>query len=595
MKRIRPILISLAVLSAAAAETFLSPCDIDLSNDRKNLHITAATANQILTFDLRTRKVMPGIPLPGQPTGLTLNAAGTTWYVTGGGHEGRVWQVQAGSITAEFKTGHTPTAPVLSPDGGTLYVCNQFDNDVSFIDTASGKTRARVPAIREPNAAGLTPDGKTLFVANLLPDGRADADYVAAKITAIDTLTQTTATIPLVNGAEGVRGIKVSPDGRFVFATHRIARYLVPTTQLERGWISTDAVSIIRVSDRKLIYTVLLDDIDQGFTNPWAIDFSNDGKTLIITSAGNHEISLIDYRAMMERVAGAASDTGGMESSNLSFLSGIRERIKLEGNGPRSIEVDGEFIYVANCYSDTLEVVRRQPDGKIKRGSFALGPAPAMTQERLGEIYFNDAALCFQNWLSCATCHPDARTDGLNWDLLNDGIGNPKNAKSMLLTHATPRAMWLGVRDDAETGVRAGLKHIQFSVRPDEDAQAIDAYLKSLTPVPSPYLVDGQLSAAAQRGKALFEGMSCASCHPAPLYTNLELIDVGTTKGQDTGKPVDVPSLIEAWRTAPYLHDGRAATIHDVLKSQDHAGILKNTQSLTDQERNDLAEYILSL
>ncbi|MEE9368357.1 MAG: c-type cytochrome [Pontiella sp.] len=151
------------------------------------------------------------------------------------------------------------------------------------------------------------------------------------------------------------------------------------------------------------------------------------------------------------------------------------------------------------------------------------------------------------------------------------------------------------MRADAETGVRAGLKHIQFSVRPEEDAQAIDDYLKSLTPVPSPYLVDGKLSESAQRGKELFEGLSCASCHPAPLYTNLKMVDVGTTKGQDKGKPVDVPSLIEAWRTAPYLHDGRAATIHDLLKSQNHAGILQDTKNLSESELNDLAEYILSL
>ena len=51
---------------------------------------------------------------------------------------------------------------------------------------------------------------------------------------------------------------------------------------------------------------------------------------------------------------------------------------------------------------------------------------------------------------------------------------------------------------------------------------AIDEYLKSLQPVPSPHLVDGQLSPAAVRGKELFfsERVGCANCHPAPLYTD---------------------------------------------------------------------------
>ena len=34
--------------------------------------------------------------------------------------------------------------------------------------------------------------------------------------------------------------------------------------------------------------------------------------------------------------------------------------------------------------------------------------------------------------------------------------------------------------------MRAGITHIQFAVRPEEDAVAIDEYLKTLQPVPSP-------------------------------------------------------------------------------------------------------------
>lgn len=577
---------------AAQGQTYLSPCDIALTPDNTVL-IAAHTGKQILTFDVPSQKIIGSIPLPGEPTGLAQG--GESLFVTGGGPNGRVWELRNGAIARELKTGHTPGSPVLSPDGKTLYVCNRFDNDVSFIDLQSGETRERIPVAREPVAADLTPDGKYLFVANLVPDGRADADYVASKISVIDTQTKEVSTIPLVNGAEGVRGLKVSPDGTQVYATHLMARYLVPTTQLERGWISTDALSVIRVADRSLQYTVLLDDVDQGFPNPWAIDFSNDGKTLVVSSAGNHEISLIDLPAMMQKVAGetaTAKHAAHLDAhNNLSFLTGIRKRIKLEGNGPRALVAAGELIFIANYFSDTLEVVRVSKDWNTRSGSFPLGPKLPVTPERQGEIFFNDAALCFQNWLSCATCHPDARTDAMNWDLLNDGMGNPKNVKSMLLAHETPRAMWLGVRADAETAVRAGIKHIQFTVRPEADAVAIDAYLKSLAPVPSPALVNGQLSPAAQRGQAIFSEVGCIRCHPAPLFTDLELYDLGTTKGQDAGKPVDTPSLIEAWRTAPYFHDGRAVTLREVISTFDHG----NTRALSEEQLDALAEYLRSL
>ena len=73
-------------------------------------------------------------------------------------------------------------------------------------------------------------------------------------------------------------------------------------------------------------------------------------------------------------------------------------------------------------------------------------------------------------------------------------------------------AMAEGVRMSAEEAVRSGMVNILFSHRPEEEAAAIDAYLKSLQPVPSPRLIDGRLSPAAERGRELFESdrVGCA-------------------------------------------------------------------------------------
>ena len=154
-------------------------------------------------------------------------------------------------------------------------------------------------------------------------------------------------------------------------------------------------------------------------------------------------------------------------------------------------------------------------------------------------MLFFDATICFQHWQSCGSCHPDARVDGLNWDLPNDGLGNPKNTRNLLhVFHGGP-AMSLGVRENAAAAVRAGITHILFAVRPEEDAQAMDAYLQSLQPVPSPYLVDGKLSPAAEHGKQLFfsKALNCAECHPAPYYCDKKSHSVGSLGKYD--KPND--------------------------------------------------------
>ena len=87
-------------------------------------------------------------------------------------------------------------------------------------------------------------------------------------------------------------------------------------------------------------------------------------------------------------------------------------------------------------------------------------------------------------------------------DLSGRGAANPW-AVSLLLAHQTPPSMWLGVRTNAEIAVRAGLRYILFTEQPDSVAQAIDDYLKSLRLVPSPRLVEGKLSARAERGEGV--------------------------------------------------------------------------------------------
>jgi mono/diheme cytochrome c family protein len=457
--------------------------------------------------------------------------------------------------------------------------------------------------VREPVAAALTPDGKWLFVANLLPSGPADGDYTAATVSVIDTSAQkATAAIQLPNGSAGLHGICLSPDGKYAYITHLLSRYQMPTTQLERGWMNTNALTIIDTATQKAVNTVLLDDVDLGAANPWGVACTADGKYICVAHAGTHEVSVIDREALhkkMEQVAkGEKVSTVSLKAedvpNDLSFLVGMRRRLKLAGNGPRGLAIVGSKVYVAEYFTDSLGIVDISPEARPMANSVPLGPKKEITTVRKGEMLFYDGEMCFQHWQSCGSCHPDARADGLNWDLLNDGLGNPKQTKSLLLTHKTPPAMMSGVRESAESAVRAGIKFILFAVRPEEDAVAIDEYLKSLQPVPSPHLVNGQLSESAKRGEQAFKSAGCASCHPAPLFTDQKEYNVGTGKNLDKDKQFDTPTLIENWRTTPYLYDGRAATMMDVLKKHNPKDVHGKTSNLTDQQASDLVEYILS-
>jgi len=598
---------------AAGAASYLSPECVAVAPGGKTMYVTAATSGKLLVFDLAGAKVTAEWPLKYNPSGVAVAANGTV-YVTGGVSDGVLMRLGAdGKVAAKVETGHTPMAPVVSPDGATVYVLNRFGNSVTAVDAASMKVKATVPVPREPYAAALGANGKLLFVANFLPACRATDDVVASSVSVIDTsANKVVKNVSLPNGSTGVRGIGVSPDGKFIYVTHTFGRYQLPTTQLERGWMNTAGLSVLNGVTGEYVNTALLDDVDLGAANPWGVTVTEDGKSLIVAHAGTREISVIDRESFHARLEKAAKNEKVTEvtksasdvPNDLSFLVTIRRRVKLGGDGPRGVATVGGTVYAALYFADALAEVKLS-DAVTKPNLIALGAAVDLSKDRQrrGEMLWNDGAACFQQWQSCASCHPDGRTDSLNWDLVNDGIGNPKQSKSLVYTYLTPPTMVTGIRPDLQACNRKGLTHIQFVVRPEEDGLCLDAYTMSLKPVPSPYLVKGSLSKNAKKGAKLFKKAGCVECHPTSkdgsngerLYTNLKKYDLGLGVGNEEKREFDTPTLVEVWRTAPYLYDGRAATMEEVLTTCNPKNTHGATKDLTPDEIKALAEYVLSL
>ncbi len=582
---------------------YLSPEYLAVAPDGKTLYVTAATSNALLLYDTTNGKTIGRWQLPCHPGGVTVADDGTV-YVTGGYAEGALYELDAtGKVMARVETGHMPLAPVVARGGKTVCVLNRFDNSVVAIDAAARKIRSTVPVLREPFTAALGAGGRLLFVANHLPACPANGNMAAA-VSVIDMANfKLLKHVMLPNGSTGVRGIAADPDGRFIYVTHMLGRYQFPTTQLERGWMSTAGLSIFNGETGEYVNTVLLDDVDLGAANSWGVAVSPDGKHLVVAHAGTREISIIDRKALHAQLDKAAKGERVTDVTNsaadvpddLSFLANIRRRVELGGDGPRGLAVVGDRVFVALYFSDALAEVRLD-DATLKSVAVSLGPTVDLSRDavRRGEMLFNDATKCFQHWQSCASCHPDGRMDGLNWDLLNDGIGNPKSVKSLLLSHQTPPVMGHGVRASAEVAVRSGFKYILFSNTEEQDAVAVDEYLKSEQAVPSPYLVNGELSKLAKKGQKIFEQAGCMNCHSGADYTNLQSYDVGTLLRWDKRKEkplMDVPTLIEVWRTAPYLHDGRTMSVEEAFKSCDPEGV----KELSPEEIKALIEFVLSL
>lgn len=518
------------------------------------------------------------------PTGIAVN--GSWVYVTSSDGEGYLSKLSLDdySVAYTVPTAMGACSPVVSADGNTVYVCNRYKGTLSAVSAATGEVKASIAMLREPCAATLSPDGHYLYVANFLPTQRADSDYVAASVSVVDCdKFKKVKDIGLTNGSNALHGIVCSPDGRYVFVSHNLGRYEIPTSQLQQGWMNTNAVSVIDASTQTLVGSVVMDEPDRGAGGIW--DVACDGRYLVTSHSGTHDVSIVDYKSLIAKLENyAAPDELDYD---MYFIQDIRHRKPIDGNGPRAICLKDGKLYVPTYFSDTLNVIDVAQD---LTQVVACNPDRMETAVDIGERAFNDAGLCYQNWQSCNGCHPnEGRMDGMNWDLMNDGIGNPKNCKSLLLSHRTPKCMISGIRDSAGIAVRAGYKYIQFCDIPEEVARCVDEYLTSLEPLPSPYLVDGHLSAKAEQGKKLYERFGCANCHSGPYYTDMKMHRIGDDIEFEDGW--DTPTLVEVWRTAPYLFDGRAATMEEVFYVYRH-GV---NGKITRKEAEALAEYVNSL
>lgn len=620
------LLIGAAGLFASAPRVTRSAVDAVYTTDGRFIAVADQTGNEVTILEPSRGRVTRRIPLR-MPWGVCAldGRVYATLYDTDTVAE---IDPSTGRVVRRLKVGAYPRAIAALQRSKRLLVANTGTGDISVIDLKSGRAVRRLLGGASIGGIGATPDETMAIAPDLIPVGDARREDHAATVGLFDLRTgKSLARVALPAGAVNARGVAVTPDSRWAMIVHSIGRYNVPTTQLDRGWVNTNALSIIDLKSRTLYATVLLDQAQDGAADPWGVAMDRQGKRLWITLSGVHELAAIDFERLMRWIAGGLPDDHPLakpspewsittrniwleitedperrrdlvDDLSALYVGGLIKRYRLAGHGPRGLclSPDGRRLAIAEYFSGSVSLMDTI-SGAFRTAS--LGPSGPPDAARRGEQRFHDATLSFQRWMSCATCHPDGRADGLNWDLLNDGMGNPKNNRSLLNAHRPGPKMAHGIRATFSIAVAAGFKFFHRTPQKGEQ-EDIEAYIRSMRPFPSPHRIGpdrSRLSPKALEGKALFESKRtrCASCHSGPLFTDGRIHDTGTRDEYDTAGTFVTPPLVEVWRTAPYLHDGSAVTIMDVLTGSNRSDRHGVTSHLSRKQLEALAEYVLSL
>lgn len=274
----------------------------------------------------------------------------------------------------------------------------------------------------------------------------------------------------------------------------------------------------------------------------------------------------------------------------------------------------------------------------------------------LGRLLFWDPRSSASGTTSCATCHfpylgwsvTDLRSRNdsgkltsrrsqtllgvaynvespLGWDGRNESLeAQAKNsiATGSMSMRETPNPVKVEV---VEQRIRAVPEYAALFEKAgvpatiDGMVKAIAAYERTFEPGIAPFdrWVDGDeeaISQSAKRGFVLFNGSAnCAVCHGGWRFTDDRFHDIGTTT-TDLGRGRDAkddPSLQYAFKTPtlrsvalrpPYMHNGKATTLYEVVKHYETGGIDRPSRAsglmkieLSEQDRLDLVAFMQTL
>ncbi len=517
------------------------------------------------------------------------------------------------NILAEIPVGDDPRSVAITPDGTRALVALRGDNALAVINLDTLQPETSLPVGHLPY--GVVTDGRRVYVSLFGSDEIAVLDV------------NTGAVLHTVSVPDAPAGLALSGDWLLVthFYSGQVSLLNVQRTPFLAGTVNVEpdghlAGSIVLAPDGQRAYLPLtrtgLALISLQYMQDWFPAVSVlDVTTMTGDRAARLTLSALDHAANRPSDAAFAGDTlyVALASSDavLALDAATRQvqaRIPVGAN-PTGVLADDRRVFVLNALDGTLSVINTAEN--TVSAAVHLTTIPLTPQLLRGKILFHragDAALS-DGSISCATCHFDGGADGRTWINFRSG---PRNTPALGGAAALPPYNWAGDMAELHDTIEDQIRNVMFgdglisgefdptTNQPDAgrsaDLDALAAYVASLEPWPSPYrLPDGSLSEAAQRGMNLFlSGSPDCSCHSPPLYTDLKAHNLaGAGFSLEEYEAFDTPTLRGLWATAPYLHDGVAQTLAELLTRTDPVHSVAN--QLTEQQLHDLIAFLLSL
>ncbi|HEX7663007.1 MAG TPA: c-type cytochrome [Polyangiaceae bacterium] len=527
--------------------------------------------------------------LPGGALAATLRDSNEVVILEGGGTpESPLKIAKTAKVAAE------PIGLALTPDQKTLLVTSGWGHALTALDVATLEAKFTLDLPRDPRAVVASDDGKHAYVSHA----------TGPQVTAID--------LANVNAKEGVAKLSVEgeedasgqermfsnrhacqgfalaesklPEGR-IFAPHTLAFTDSLAGQDSSGYGASPGLE-------PEVFDVAVIDEDRAKVLPASLAVS--------TTAIGDETPCPLPRAAAAGKNGALYVTCLGSNALVEYDGAVVDPHYAElrqwklPSGPTALALDEEDskAYVFSQFSHTLTTIALDVTGTLAIESLSLSEhAPLDAKIARGRELFhtsNDSRIS-NDGRACATCHVDGREDSLVWASPDGKRQTPMLAGRLAKT--APYG-WNGNAKDIPTHIAKTFSRLGGSGMKGEDQDALVAYIQSL-PVPTEAVTDD--AAKVARGEKLFDApeTGCANCHGEDGKTpDGEQHDVKSRISGDVKAKFDTPTLDFVAGTAPYFHDGRYATLRQLLVKSD--GKMGHTKQLSPEDLDALEAFLRS-
>ncbi|MCP5077123.1 MAG: hypothetical protein GY951_03590, partial [Psychromonas sp.] len=334
------------------------------------------------------------------------------------------------SVINEVTTEARPFSIVFDKQHQQFYAVS-FEKHKLLIINRDGEITDQITIAETPRGLALTDDGR-LLITHALTGELSIYDVTSAKpklnkvLQLVDTEQNDTLSVPQ-GKPRLLDNIAISPDGTQAWLPH-----LLWSFGHEFQFQSTvfPAISIIDLTkgkevelkqQRKLLFKQI-NIIESGnnqriVANPHDAAFSEDGKKVIISTAGSEDLIVFDLSRQ--------GKSNKKRHRRKKFQGGVKATQiyrNVPGDNPKALLISEQNLYVQKAMSldiSQFDIGKPGPFSKVKvtNADFAqlVKQDPVLPQMRLGKTLFNSAntakggqyPVAGDFWMSCNSCHID--------------------------------------------------------------------------------------------------------------------------------------------------------------------------------------------